>query len=107
MLVPDTPGAVWYPLLGYFDTLEVHPKGTRFCTFPARGTYATGDLQLAGHEGGPKRVFIRGTPWPVIAAYKAYSYSARHRLVTFRKPVNGHSQPLEVVVYSNSDLRKM
>jgi hypothetical protein len=68
--VPDIPGAVWYPLLGYFETLEVHPEGTMFYTCPAGGTYATDDLQLAGDEGGPNRVFIRGTPWPVIVAYK-------------------------------------
>jgi hypothetical protein len=45
--VPDIPGAVWYPLLGYFETLEVHPEGTMFYTCPAGGTYATDDLQLA------------------------------------------------------------
>eukprot|EP00959_Pyramimonas_sp_CCMP1952_P406616 8522349-Pyramimonas_sp.AAC.2 len=45
-------------------------KDTILFSTKAEGTFNTDTLTPAGEDGGPGRVFVRGTPWPVIVLYR-------------------------------------
>ena len=69
--LPYVPQATWFKTwVKYYETVEVIEKGSVVYSTKAAGTYRTGALQRAGNAGGADRVFIQGTPWPVIVLYR-------------------------------------
>ena len=48
----------------------MYPKDTILFSIKTEGTFNTDTLTPAGKNGGPGRVFVRGTPWPVVVLYR-------------------------------------
>jgi hypothetical protein len=85
VILPYLPTATWWHRTRYFRELHRYPANSRIFTCPAAGTYNTEDLEPAGEEGGPGRVFIGGTPWPVTVLYRD-----KHTCVRIDDPVKLH-----------------
>jgi hypothetical protein len=69
--LPYVPQSTWFKTwTKYYETVEIIDKGSILFSTKASGTYSTEALQPAGNAGGTNRVFINGTPWPVIILYR-------------------------------------
>lgn len=76
-VVPKWPNADWWHFTFAYAIVEEYPAGSKIFTCPASETYDTHKLQLAEDEGGPDRVFISGTPWPVVILHRDHRTPAR------------------------------
>ena len=70
VVLPCWPSAPWWHYTKVYTQVHQYPKGSRIFTCPAADTYNTDELTPAGDEGGPGRVFIQGTPWPVVLLHR-------------------------------------
>ena len=71
IVVPYLPTSSWYKSYAkYYEHVKIYPKGTVLYSTKAEGTYRTEELEPAGDAGGTGRVFVRGTPWPVVVLYR-------------------------------------
>ena len=51
--------------------VKVYPKDdTILFSIKTEGAFNIHTLTPAGEHGGPGRVFVRGTPWPVVVLYR-------------------------------------
>lgn len=69
-VVPKWENSEWWHFTFAYTIVEEYPPGSRIFTCPVEGTYDTHKLQPAEEEGGPGRVFIAGTPWPVVILHR-------------------------------------
>jgi len=67
----DWKSAPWYALLDQFQVVKTYPTGSRVFSCPSGTTFDTETLIPVAAEGGPDRVFINGTSWPVIVVTKS------------------------------------
>ena len=71
IVVPHLPSASWYRTYAkYYEVVKVFPKGSVLYSTKAENTYNTDTLTPAAEHGGHGRVFVRGTPWPVVVLYR-------------------------------------
>lgn len=56
----------WYPTLDQLAIVKQHEVGFKKFTCSAAATYREESLFHATDQGGPGRVFIQGTKWPVV-----------------------------------------
>ena len=84
-ILPYLPSASWWHRTRFYREVVRYPAGARIFTCPAAGTYDTEQLEPAGDEGGPDRVFISGTPWPVVMLFRD-----QHTPVRIDDPVKLH-----------------
>ena len=96
VVVPNKRGAVWYPLVSYFETYREIAEGEVTFTCSGNGTYDKQDLQPAGKEGGPDRYFIQGTPWSVLILYKGPLTPNPVNLYTLAHMRFGHLAPVSL-----------
>jgi hypothetical protein len=53
-----------------WEKIIVYPQGSLIFTARADTTFDSDNLQPAGAAGGPHRVFVSGSPWPVAILYR-------------------------------------
>ena len=71
IVVPYLPTSSWYKTYAkYYEHVKVYPKNTVLFSIRADTSFNTDKLTPAGEDGGPGRVFVRGTPWPVVVLYR-------------------------------------
>ena len=71
IVVPYLPTSSWYKSYAkYYEHVKIYPKGSIIYSTKVEGTYRTDELEPAGDAGNAGRVFIRGTPWPVVVLYR-------------------------------------
>ena len=54
----------------YYEKVVIYPQGSMLYTARADTTYDSANLTPAGDAGGAHRVFVSGTPWPVVVLYR-------------------------------------
>ncbi|KAK3280891.1 hypothetical protein CYMTET_11293 [Cymbomonas tetramitiformis] len=64
-VLPYKPNAAWWSLTAKFEELHIYSKGS--VIFSARTDQCYNVSELV--ESEPGRVFIQGTPWPVVVLY--------------------------------------
>ncbi|KAK3290020.1 hypothetical protein CYMTET_2561 [Cymbomonas tetramitiformis] len=65
LVVPYKPNAAWWSLTTKFEELHVYSKGSVIFSARTDQCYNVSELE----ESEPGRVFIQGTPWPVVVLY--------------------------------------
>ncbi|KAK3240544.1 hypothetical protein CYMTET_49624 [Cymbomonas tetramitiformis] len=65
LVLPYKPNAAWWSLTTKFEELHIYSKGS--VIFSARTDQCYNVCELV--ESEPGRVFIQGTPWPVVVLY--------------------------------------
>ena len=71
IVVPELRDAPWYKRwVKYYDIIDKHPRGSKLFSTKAAHTYNTSRLEPARNAGNAGRVFVDGTPWPVIVLYR-------------------------------------
>ena len=98
VILPVKHDAIWWHLTKNFEQVQLWPKGTTLYSCRSDGLTGVGRLVPAGKEGGPGRVFLAGTPWPVAAFFKNHrtpvtvdDYSRVHmRLAHYSAPYISH-----------------
>ncbi|KAK3289267.1 hypothetical protein CYMTET_3290 [Cymbomonas tetramitiformis] len=65
LVLPYKPNAAWWSLTTKFEELHIYSKGS--VIFSARTDQCYNVSELV--ESEPGRVFIQGTPWPVVVLY--------------------------------------
>jgi hypothetical protein len=71
IVVPHMANSTWWKAYAKdYETIVIYPKGSLIFTARADTTYDSANLQPSGDAGGPHRVFVGGTPWPVAVLYR-------------------------------------
>ena len=65
------PNSTWWKTYAKeWEKIVVYPQGSLIFTTRADTTFDSDNLQPAGAAGGPHRVFVSGSPWPVAVLYR-------------------------------------
>ena len=65
------PNSTWWKTYAKeWEKIIVYPQGSLIFTARADTTFDSDNLQPAGAAGGPHRVFVSGSPWPVAVLYR-------------------------------------
>ena len=71
-VVHHMPNSTWWKTYAKeWEKIVVYPQGSLIFTARADTTFDSDNLQPAGAAGGPHRVFVSGSPWPVAVLYRA------------------------------------
>ena len=70
IVVPKWENADWWFFTYSYTIVEEFPIGSKIFTCPAEQTFDTHKLVPAEEEGGDGRVYIAGTPWPVVVLHR-------------------------------------
>jgi len=70
-VVPHMPNSTWWKTYAKeWEKIVIYPQGSLIFTARADSTFDSDNLQPAGPAGGPHRVFVSGSPWPVAVLYR-------------------------------------
>jgi len=70
-VVPHMPNSTWWKTYAKeWEKIVLYPQGSLIFTTRADSTFDSDNLQPAGPVGGPHRVFVSGSPWPVAVLHR-------------------------------------